>query len=82
MRWWTKSFHLARSQRLIGAIARPPDARAARSGVPVLIVEQNVVEGLSISDRGYVVENGAITLEGTAKELLANEQVRAGYLGL
>lgn len=53
-----------------------------RSGVTVLIVEQNVVDGLSISDRGYVVENGAITLQGTAKELLANEQVRAAYLGL
>ncbi len=46
------------------------------------MVEQNVVEGLSISGRAYVVENGAITLQGTAKELLANEQVRAAYLGL
>jgi len=36
----------------------------------------------SISDRGYVVENGVITLQGKAKELLANEQVRAAYLGL
>jgi len=48
----------------------------------VLLVEQNVVDGLSISDRGYVVENGVITLQGKAKELLANEQVRAAYLGL
>ena len=53
-----------------------------KSGVTVLIVEQNVVDGLSISDRGYVVENGETTLQGTPKELLANKQVRAAYLGL
>ena len=53
-----------------------------KSGVTVLIVEQNVVDGLSISDRSYVVENGEITLEGTPKDLLANAQVRAAYLGL
>jgi branched-chain amino acid transport system ATP-binding protein len=53
-----------------------------KSGVTVLIVEQNVVDGLSISDRGYVVENGTITLQGTPKELLGNEQIRAAYLGL
>lgn len=51
-------------------------------GLTVLIVEQNVVDGLSISDRGYVVENGAITLQGSPKELLGNEQIRAAYLGL
>jgi branched-chain amino acid transport system ATP-binding protein len=53
-----------------------------KSGVTVLIVEQNVVDGLSISDRGYVVENGSITLQGTPKELLGNEAIRAAYLGL
>jgi branched-chain amino acid transport system ATP-binding protein len=53
-----------------------------KSGVTVLIVEQNVVDGLSISDRGYVVENGEITLQGTPKDLLGNEQVRTAYLGL
>lgn len=53
-----------------------------KSGVTVLIVEQNVVDGLSISDRGYVVENGEIIMQGTPKQLLGNEQVRAAYLGL
>jgi branched-chain amino acid transport system ATP-binding protein len=53
-----------------------------KSGVTVLIVEQNVVDGLSISDRGYVVENGEITLQGSPKELLSNERIRAAYLGL
>jgi branched-chain amino acid transport system ATP-binding protein len=51
-------------------------------GVTVLIVEQNVVDGLSVSSRGYVVENGAIMLQGASSDLLNNEQVRAAYLGL
>ena len=53
-----------------------------RGVATVLLVEQNVVDALSISDRGYVVENGAIALQGSSRELLANEQVRAAYLGL
>ena len=48
----------------------------------MLIVEQNVVSGLSIADRGYVVQNGAVILEDSAKNLLSNEMVRAAYLGL
>jgi branched-chain amino acid transport system ATP-binding protein len=51
-------------------------------GVTVMVVEQNVVDGLSVSTRGYVVENGAVVLQGPADELLNNEQVRAAYLGL
>ena len=53
-----------------------------RTGITMLIVEQNVVSGLSISDRGYVVQNGAIVLDDSAKNLLSNETVRAAYLGL
>jgi len=55
-----------------------------KRGLTVLIVEQNVVDGLSISDRGYVVENGAVELGiGTsAHELLSNERLRSAYLGL
>jgi branched-chain amino acid transport system ATP-binding protein len=53
-----------------------------RTGITMLIVEQNVVSGLSIADRGYVVQNGAILMEDTAKNLLGNEMVRAAYLGL
>jgi branched-chain amino acid transport system ATP-binding protein len=52
------------------------------TGITMLIVEQNVVSGLSISDRGYVVQNGTVVLEDTAKNLLSNEMVRAAYLGL
>lgn len=53
-----------------------------RSGITMLIVEQNVVSGLSIADRGYVVQNGSIILEDTARNLLNNEMIRAAYLGL
>jgi branched-chain amino acid transport system ATP-binding protein len=53
-----------------------------KRGVTVLIVEQNVVDGLSISDRGYVVENGRITGHGAAQDLLRDEKIRAAYLGL
>jgi len=60
--------------------ARVQDIR--QRGVTVLIVEQNVVDALSISDRGYVVENGRIVMQGDAKVLLRDEKVRAAYLGL
>jgi len=53
-----------------------------QKGITMMIVEQNVVSGLSIADRGYVVQNGTVTLEDTAKNLLTNEMVRAAYLGL
>ena len=51
-------------------------------GVTVMVVEQNVVDGLSVSTRGYVVENGAVILQGPSAELLSNENIRAAYLGL
>jgi branched-chain amino acid transport system ATP-binding protein len=53
-----------------------------RTGITILIVEQNVVSALSISDRGYVVQNGTVLLADAAKNLLTNEMVRAAYLGL
>ena len=52
------------------------------TGITMLIVEQNVVSGLSISDRGYVVQNGSMLLADSARNLLTNEMVRAAYLGL
>ena len=51
------------------------------SGVTVLLIEQNANAALKIADRGYVLETGRITLEGTGAELLSNEAVRAAYLG-
>ena len=50
-------------------------------GITILLVEQNARMALSIADRAYVLETGRITMEGDAKELLNNEQVRKAYLG-
>ena len=51
------------------------------SGVTVLIVEQNAAQALALADRGYVLETGEIVLTGTGQELLADDRVRAAYLG-
>lgn len=50
-------------------------------GITILLIEQNAKMALSIADRAYVLETGRITMEGDAKELLNNEQVRKAYLG-
>ena len=51
------------------------------NGVTVLLVEQNAQMALSIADRAYVLETGKVVLQGSAKELLDNEEVRRAYLG-
>jgi branched-chain amino acid transport system ATP-binding protein len=51
------------------------------SGVAMLVVEQNANVSLSIADRGYVLSTGRVVLEGTAGELLENEDLRKAYLG-
>ncbi|MCL5021966.1 MAG: ABC transporter ATP-binding protein [Nitrospirae bacterium] len=51
-------------------------------GVTILLVEQNTENALELAHRGYVLESGRVVLEGTGKELLANEKVREAYLGL
>ena len=51
-------------------------------GVTVLLVEQNAYAALQIADRGYVMETGRITMAGPAAELIADERIRAAYLGL
>jgi branched-chain amino acid transport system ATP-binding protein len=48
--------------------------------ITVFLVEQNAHHALRLAHRGYVMQNGRITLSGTGKELLANEGVRAAYL--
>jgi len=51
-------------------------------GTSILLVEQNALMALSVAHRAYVLETGRITLEGTAKELRENSQVKAAYLGV
>ena len=53
----------------------------SEGGTTVLLVEQNAKKALSIADRGYVLETGNIVLEGDAKMLLDNDQVKKAYLG-
>jgi len=50
-------------------------------GVTILLNEQNANMALKTADMGYVMETGRITMQGTGAELLANEQVKAAYLG-
>ena len=52
-----------------------------QQGVTVLLVEQNAAQALGLANRGYVLETGEIVLTGTGKELLADDRVRAAYLG-
>jgi len=52
------------------------------NGTTILLVEQNANMALKIAHRGYVLENGRITLEGAAESLLNNEEVKRAYLGL
>jgi branched-chain amino acid transport system ATP-binding protein len=53
-----------------------------RLGMTVLLVEQNTRQALALSQRGYVLENGRVVLEGSGAELLGNEHVRRAYLGM
>jgi branched-chain amino acid transport system ATP-binding protein len=53
----------------------------ASEGVTILLIEQNAKLALEVSDRGYVMESGEVTLSGNAKDLLSDPKVRAAYLG-
>jgi branched-chain amino acid transport system ATP-binding protein len=55
--------------------------RVAAEGVTVLLVEQNAKLALELSNRGYVMESGSITLSASAADLLNDPQVRRAYLG-
>ena len=53
-----------------------------REGLTCVLVEQNVAVSLKLASRGYVLENGRITLTGTGEALLGDDRVRQAYLGL
>jgi branched-chain amino acid transport system ATP-binding protein len=57
-------------------------ARIRAAGVSVLLVEQNVRRALALADRGYVLENGRIVLEGPGADLVEHPKVKRAYLGL
>jgi len=51
-------------------------------GVTILLVEQNIRDSLNIADRGYVLEEGKIIIEGKGRELLSNDHIKEVYLGI
>jgi len=53
-----------------------------KNDVTVLLVEQNVNQALSLSNQGFVIENGTVVMNGKAKELMENKQLKASYLGI
>ncbi len=53
-----------------------------KEGTTVLLVEQNLVQSLKISDRGYILESGRIVRTGMGKELLEDETIKKKYLGI
>jgi branched-chain amino acid transport system ATP-binding protein len=50
--------------------------------VTILLVEQRVAEALESCDRGYVLETGRVVMEGTHDSLMADDRVKAAYLGM
>jgi branched-chain amino acid transport system ATP-binding protein len=52
-----------------------------KQGVSVFVVEQNANAALSIANRGYVLQNGTVVMDGPAQELLENEELKRAYLG-
>jgi branched-chain amino acid transport system ATP-binding protein len=56
--------------------------RLKTQGITILLVEQNVREGLDLADRGYVLQTGRIVTEGTGQELLQSDLFRSAFLGV
>jgi len=56
--------------------------RLKKEGITILIVEQNVREALDLADRGYVIQTGRITQEGSGQELLQSDIFRSAFLGI
>jgi len=56
--------------------------KISQTGTTILLVEQNARMALGIADYGYIMESGRIVLEGSAKDLKENKDVRELYLGI
>ncbi|MFL1706256.1 MULTISPECIES: ABC transporter ATP-binding protein [unclassified Campylobacter] len=55
--------------------------RLKEEGITILLVEQNAFAALKISDYAYVLENGKIAMQGVAKDMIGNDEIRRKYLG-
>jgi len=56
--------------------------RINSKGLTILLVEQNVMQSLTIADRAYVIDEGKVSLSGTAEDLRNNAELKKSYLGL
>ena len=73
---------LGLAPNIVDDILDVASSMARKDGIAVLLVEQDITKALTCADRGYVIENGRIALEGSASELSANEHVKKAYLGI
>ena len=69
------------SPLLVGQMFRSLE-QLGREGMTVLLLEQNVRHPLELCNRGYVLENGRIVLEGKSRELLHDPHIESAYLGI
>ena len=73
---------LGLAPNIVDDILNVAKTMAKESGISVLLVEQDITKALATADRGYVIENGHVALQGTAAELSVNEHVKKAYLGI
>lgn len=73
---------LGLAPNIVDDILKVASTLAKNEGLSMLLVEQDITKALAAADRGYVVENGRIVLEGTSAALQADEHVKKAYLGI
>ena len=73
---------LGLAPNIVDDILAVATSMAKNDGISVMLVEQDITKALACADRGYVIENGKIALEGTSASLSANEHVKKAYLGI
>ena len=73
---------LGLAPNIVDDILQVASDMARKDNISVLLVEQDITKALACADRGYVIENGRIALEGLSAELSANEHVKKAYLGI
>ena len=73
---------LGLAPNIVDDILDVASSMAKNDGIAVLLVEQDITKALACADRGYVIENGRIALQGSARELSTNEHVKKAYLGI
>lgn len=72
---------LGLAPNIVDDIFRIAKRVAKEEQLTIVVVEQDVRKALKLADRGYVLENGIINIQGTSQELMANEDVKKAYLG-